>query len=168
MTKNKIILTSTILILTITAILLAIIPVYTTPKANIIDEINDGVKLSGNGNTKIVGGWNGYFKDNQNAEIVISSFNVIHPVYSLVYTFTEKSTYIQIISLTRKNVFDFKVDDYIIVEVKKPFKEAVSLAQKYDLSKENPDPENITVFPPLKPSSSPETVVYPQGVTMPD
>jgi len=42
MTKNKIILTSTILILTITAILLAIIPVYTTPKANIIDEINDG------------------------------------------------------------------------------------------------------------------------------
>jgi hypothetical protein len=87
-----------------------------------------------------------YSKNGLSSEIVMSKFDLFHPIYAFVYTLSEKSTYVQVIHLDRTGVLNFDIKDYVLVEVKKPFQEAVTLAQKYDLSKENPDPANITVY----------------------
>lgn len=117
------------------------------------------------------------YLENKNKEIIITRFDINSPVVSLVYLRYDERQNQGIIS-SRAEVYKFNRQGFLdwsnathLVSVdidNKPFKEAVTLAQKYDLSTENPDPENITVFTPLKPFSSSETVVYPQGVTIPD
>ena len=64
------------------------------------------------------------------------------------------------LEVSRKSILDFnwEIDKiYAGYILDKTFDQAVSLASKYDLSKENPDPANITVFEPLQPSTNPSS-----------
>ena len=115
-----------------------------------------------------------YFK-NKPAEntLIITKFDLINPTYSLVYNYSKSSLSnydiysVYVFHLKRTGILSYSVSDKINVTIKnKPFSEAVALAQKYDLSKENPDPQNITVFVPLQPSSNTQPIVYPE-VTIP-
>ncbi len=166
MNKSKIIPTLIAFIVIFAIILLAILPVYTIPKTSIIDEINNGVKLSSDSNSKIKGGWSTYSENGIRSEIVFTTFDMINPKYCLIYSNNQEYSYIELITLKRTSLFSFEVESYTPFEVKKPFSEAVSIAQKYDLSKENPDPANITVFATLQPSSG-RQYVGSEGVTIP-
>ena len=117
------------------------------------------------------------YLENKTKQVLITKYDVNHPQVSLVYLRYDDrqnggiiSSRVEHYSLNRQGFLDWSdVTHLLSVDVdNKPFSEAVAIAQKYDLSKENPDPANITVFAPLKPSSSSETVVYPQGVTLPN
>ena len=103
----------------------------------------------------------------------MTKFDPINPTYSLVYKYsgdkstTESAKSVRVFHLKRSGILNFTVSDQIRVDIfRKSFSEAVALAQKYDLSKENPDPQNITVFAPLQPSSNTQPIVYPE-VTIP-
>jgi hypothetical protein len=166
MPKSKITTTFIIFLIMSTAILVLIVPIYTNPRNVIIDEINNGVKLSSDRRIKIKGGWNSFSENGVESNIVLTAFNILEPKYSLIYSNNKEFSYIQVIKVVRTSFFDFQVYDYTIVEARKSFSEAVALAQKYDLSKENPDPASITVFAPLQPSSG-RQYVGSEGVTIP-
>ena len=105
---------------------------------------------------------------------IFISINPLHSSYTVLFNTykvdgKDRTRFAQV-NVSRESIFNFEwtADKTYTGYIYKPFSEAVDIAQKYDLSKENPDPQNITVFAPLKPSSSSETVVYPQGVTVPN
>jgi hypothetical protein len=81
-------------------------------------------------------------------DIVLTSFNLSRPKVSLVINF---DTYVDVfvIELDRDTIIsqEWKYKSYTSIDIKnRSFSEAVEIAKKYDLSKENPDPENIRVF----------------------
>ena len=118
--------------------------------------------------SKINNGFNGIVRDLK-WDIVLSKFDIINPKFSLLREGRSGDyTKIWLVTFTRKNIVSWEVVEYIQIETNYNLDKSKSIAQKYDLSKENPDPANITVFAPLQPSSSSETVVYPQGVTVPN
>jgi hypothetical protein len=140
-------------LLIILLIAILIVPSVVYPESIIIDEINSGVKLSGDKKNPITGGWDGYVTETGSKEIVMSRFDVSNPVYTLVTKFSNESPSVsfQVIQLSRTNLVDFEILDYTIAShPDKPFQEAVEIARKYDLTKENPDPENITIFEPIE------------------
>ena len=128
------------------------IPIYLNAKNAIVNETNNGEKLSGSRSTKIIGGWNDYYSNEGKNEVIYKNFNPKNPVLYQVYARKNTtSTDLKMITLNRINLFDFEVQEYTYLSIEKPFPEAVAIAQKYDLSKENPDPENIKVqTPPSK------------------
>jgi len=135
------------------------------------NEYDRGLVFSGF-NKPVPDGYN-YISNKKNHSLVLSKIDIFKPTYTLVYSYADENVNdrfnIEVIQYERINIIDWKINSRLSGTIKnKPFQEAVSLAQKYDLSKENPDPENITVFPPLKPSSSLENTANPQGITIPD
>jgi predicted nucleic-acid-binding protein len=96
-----------------------------------------------------------FYKNNPENKTVISKFDIISPVYSLLFNYSKEENTdkyiikIVIYKLKRVNIIEFKVDSLTTAESRNlSFSEAVSLASKYDLSQTNPDPQNITVFEP--------------------
>jgi len=128
-------------------------PVLTEPQKAIIAETNNGTELSGSRSEKIVGGFEVYSENGDQVDIVLTKFDLFNPKYTQVYFSSGKYIHFKIIQLKRTSLFTFEVVDYYYASTKMSFEEAKSIAQKYDLSKENPDPENIRVSPP--PSSQP-------------
>lgn len=110
-----------------------------------------------------------FFKDKLEYKIVTTKFDPINPTYSLVYKYsgdkstTESAKSVRVFHLKRSRILNFTVSNQIRADIFiKSFQEAVDIAQKYDLSKENPDPENITVFSPIQPSNNTQPIVYPE------
>ncbi len=168
----KIVLISLALLISLITFSVIIIPFQLgIPEKSLKNEYDNGLVFSGFGKP-IPDGYN-YISSKKNHRLVLSKIDILKPIYTLVYSYTDESVNdrfsIEIIQYERVSLINWKITGKLSGNIKnKPFSEAVALAQKYDLSKENPDPENITVFSPLQPSSSSETVVYPQGVTLPN
>ena len=87
-------------------------------------------------------------------KFVNTKLDPFNPVISLVKEdkINNKNIQIVIYTLKRIGINNFDIDKYVVANLyTKPFPEAIAIAQKYDLSKENPDPENIRVqTPPTK------------------
>ena len=86
-------------------------------------------------------------------EFVITKNNPINPTISVVKG--EKTTariFVDIYEMKRTGITSYDlIEQYGAIITNKTFPEAIAIAQKYDLSKENPDPENIRVqTPPTK------------------
>ena len=109
--------------------------------------------------TKITGGKLASYREGDNFEkyysevyngyqFVVSSYNPLNPTITLIIQNKNGSISFDLLTLRRKGFNDF---DYLTQNggsiKNKSFQEAIDLAKKYDLSKENPDPSNITVFP---------------------
>jgi hypothetical protein len=90
-------------------------------------------------------------KFNSDYKFVITDSNLLKPVVTLIEKSKNSSLYTSIYKLER-NFTNVEVYEKIQVNIQnKSFQEAIELAKKYDLSKENPDPENIIVqTPPTK------------------
>jgi len=91
------------------------------------------------------------FVSNNQWEIVQTKFDFLKPTYSIIIK-KDGWNDVYVFHLQRNDIFSAKfnlINTAISVDISnKPFTEAISLAQKYDLSKENPDPQNIRVFEP--------------------
>jgi hypothetical protein len=153
--KNIKSLTIIFLVLLVFSTILAslIIPIYISPKDRIIKEINEGTALSGDGVERIKGGWDEYVTETGKKEIVLTSFNLFNPVYSMITQRRVGSPKInvQIIYLQRSGINKFNIDTtkvWFSTIKNTTFQEAIQIAKTHDLSKNNPDPENITVFEP--------------------
>jgi hypothetical protein len=82
---------------------------------------------------------------------VNTSMNPFNPVITFVAEDKNvtDSISVEVYSLRRSNVHNFDFESRYNADIKnKTFEEAVEIARRYDLSKENPDPDNITVFEP--------------------
>lgn len=152
--KKNIAITSIILIIVSLIIFLLWLPFFTNqPEISIKKEFDSEKSLfSSTRDTKIIGGFNGMMRELK-WKIVQSKFDLMKPVYTLIREGTGgKYSSIWIIKLQRDGINSFKVDSYRNGDINnKPFSEAISIAQKYDLSTTNPDPDNITVYPPKTP-----------------
>ena len=169
--------TTKILAVVISFIFLAILIViilpfqFGSPEKALKNEYDNGIIFSGF-NKPIPDGYS-YISSKKNHNLILSKLDIFKPIYTLVYSYADESVNnrfnVEIIQYERINVINWKITSRLSGTIKnKSFQEAVSIAQKYNLSKENPDPANITVFAPLQTSSSSETIVYPQGVTVPN
>jgi hypothetical protein len=126
--------------------LIAFVPVFIQGKGAIISEFDNGTKLSGDGKSRVSGGWAGFTERNEEVEIVVTNNHILQPTLSIIADET-----VLIVNLDRDSVVDFDVIDYQLVTTNDlSFEQLVNLAQRYDLSKENPDPENITIFEPIE------------------
>lgn len=84
---QTVILSSLALLLLLSATAITVYPVYSKPPTIIINEINNGTKLSGNKVDKIVGGWDNFVLEGGEKTIVMSKFDVFNPVFSIVSKF---------------------------------------------------------------------------------
>ena len=169
---NKKIILGIIIVIFLAIGIIFISPIFfNNPEKTIISEF-DNSTLFTNDKTKFKGGFSGFIKGNYYVKhtVVMSHFDINNPIFTLIVDNKDDvSTDLFVFQFSRYSFTTMKIDSYIQASIKytADFDKTVSIAQKYDLSKENPDPQNITVFTPLQPSSSSETVVYPQGVTVP-
>ena len=91
-----------------------------------------------------------YYKEfYSNLDYITSNYNPINPVVTFVGESKEsKNSLYSTLFILEKNNFDFEIkSQQQIIFQNKSFQEAVEIARKYDLTKENPDPANITVYP---------------------
>lgn len=143
--KTIIILTASTLVILLAA---AWLPILSSYESLVKEQYDSNSKLTNNGNP-ILGGFDAYEKIFRDYKIVITSYNPINPIFSIVFNFDSDNNKsdIGIFKFIRTGDFNFEEAEYININVSnKSFQEAVALAQKYDLSKENPDPANITVY----------------------
>jgi hypothetical protein len=160
-TRKSIYMIISIFIFLLIAFLL-VYPVFSEPEKIIIEETNSGVKLSGDRVSIIQGGWEGFLDNGNRNELVLTKFDLINPEYTQIYSISENIIRFKVINLRRFGIYNFNIESYIFVSLdNKTFDEAVEIARNYDLTKENPDPENITVFEP----PSPEEVERQQRVS---
>jgi len=122
---------------------------FNLPIKVIVDEYNsDNSFFSIDGGSKLKDGFSFFKKYYKNYSIVLTNFDVINPKYSLVLESPNASdlSYIQLITLERKDIISWKVKDVKAVTLKKDYETSIAMASRYDLSTNNPDPENITIF----------------------
>jgi len=127
------------------------LPVYTQPYYAIVHEIDHGVILSGDRINNIKGGWKSITLVDGRKEAVLSTFDITKPVYTLVtqHDLASNNISFQVIELDRVGIIDFKVVTYTDgFSDKYTFEEMIDIAKKHNLSKDNPDLNNITVRQP--------------------
>jgi hypothetical protein len=117
---------------------------------NLAKEYNSETSIfSYDQNSPIIDGWEGVKQRNPNYEVVLTNNNPFSPIFSYV-TDNGYSRGVGHLYLKRKSTFsmEFELVNYIAYRTEKPFDEAIEIARNYDLTKENPDPQNIKVIEP--------------------
>jgi len=157
MSKNskKIIIIFLLLVLVILGFLMYLFyPIYfgNIGEQSLIDEYNSETSLfTGSRSLPIKDGWKGVKEISPKYKVFLTDANLFDPKFTYITDDGGDENGFMILSLKRDNLF---IGNYSMVDFRagnisnKPFTEAVSIAQKYDLSKENPDPQNIRVFEP--------------------
>jgi len=146
MSKKTTILITALAFISIILLGLFFLPSLLFGKNTIINEFDNGTKLSSDGINKIGGGWDGFTSRKDEYRVILTEYHISRPIYSLVSKFSDNTTYIQIVQLNRTGLFDFKVESYVFVAVyDTPFNEAVNMASRNNLSLDNPNPEKIKV-----------------------
>ena len=154
----------TLLLILISVLMMLILSVifvpynFNIPEDSLKNEYDNGLVFSGLG-VPIPDGFK-YVSSRKDYKLILSKFSLDKPVYTLVYSLSDKSVTnkynIEVIQYQRKNLIQWNIlshkSGYFL---NSSFDQAVSLASKYDLSIQNPKPENITVFEPLQPSTNP-------------
>jgi len=114
---------------------LFIVLVYIIPKNSIIEEANNGTRISDSRYDKIPGGWDTLVK-NSRSEVVQSKFDLFNPIYSIVQQGNgDKYVVVAVIQMKRNGVFAFQVVDYSTVFFfKKDFNEVLEMAKSKDLT----------------------------------
>ena len=152
---KKIIIGVSILIFTLTLVGIYIYKPFVNRDKLFYQIFDEGFTVSTNGQTqpKPI---NETYKQNTEKysnkfEVVITNLNPFNPVLTYVQDSKkdDKNITYDILYLKRNLTnFSFEIESRIISKSKnKSFQEAVEIARKYDLTKENPDPANITVYP---------------------
>jgi len=147
MTKKTIIfiISPLLLIGLITTCLFTLPPLF-LGEITIIDEFNNGTKLSGNGIMKVEGGWPGFSERNTTMKVILTKYDLFNPIYSIVLEPYEGTSYVQVVQLNRVSILDFEVEGYTGVAVyDAPFIDVVQLASKYNLAEQQPDGYDIHV-----------------------
>jgi hypothetical protein len=147
--NKKLILISSLVIISIFAPGVLFIPMINI-ESFIVNEYDNGVSLNYY-KRELKNGFEGnidgeYYIEH---EFVYTSRNPLKPVVNLVINNGEAGIDFETISLERSGLFGWSVSNYIRAKADDEsynFDEALEIAKTYDLSKENPDPENITVF----------------------
>ena len=156
MTKKTIITIITFAILTICIGTLIFLPFiqFDSTKNQIIDWISKGqeTKLTGQKISDYKNGdnFNTIYADFYSRyEFVTTKFDIVKPLISVVKEDkATKFSSIDMYSLNRIGLNNFELLEIRTSSLKnKTFQEAVEIARKYDLTKENPDPANIVVYP---------------------
>jgi hypothetical protein len=156
MTKKITIITIITLLLLIGVTVLVYLPFlnFENTKNIIINWISSGkeTKLTGRKITNYQNGDTFYsvYKDFYSKyDFVTTEYNPFNPIITAIKeNISSKDLSIDIYKMQRINLMDFDLYEQRGATIKnKSFEEAVEIAKKYDLSKENPDPTNITVYP---------------------
>jgi hypothetical protein len=95
-------------------------------------------------------------KNSSDYKLVLTEFNLIDPVYTLVIDNPDTEYFggiayqeLDIYRLNRKGFNSFEVYDFRTARIdNKTYEEAIKIAKQYNLVEYNPDPVNITVYPP--------------------
>jgi hypothetical protein len=145
-TTKFIIFTIVIVLITISSILTYPF-LFNIPEKTIINEFNSTNSIfSSDRDSKIIDGFNGIVRDLK-WKTTLTKFDIFKPKYSLLRQGSSGSyTQVWIITLNRNGLVDWKITEFSSVEVNFNLDKSIEIAKKYDLSVENPDPENITVY----------------------
>jgi hypothetical protein len=85
-------------------------------------------------------------------KITVSDFNLANPKFTLVIDFDTFAN-VYVLEFRRGSIFEQRweyVDHTSATARQLDFEDVIKIARKYDLTKENPDPENITIFEPIE------------------
>jgi hypothetical protein len=126
---------------------------FNKPEQTIINEYNSETSFfSSDGESSIENGFQGFLNNYERHEFVLTSFDIYEPSYSLVREYSDTLKDITLIKLRRNGFFSWDVVYSQTSNIKNyTFPQVLDLAKTHDLSKQNPDPENITVFKPPTP-----------------
>lgn len=98
------------------------------------------------------------FIKNRGYKVVMSKFDLANPIYTIIFELgspddqSYKAYSSDVFELKRKNLFSFEIKEVRLVSTKNlTFDQIIEYAKKGDISKNNPDPKNITVYPPKTP-----------------
>jgi len=149
MTKFIKIIIFVLALIIITGLFILIFPLlFEKPNKSIIDEFNSEKSFfSQDKNSRIDGGFNAVVRD-QNYSIVQTKFDFFKPQYAFIReSKVSDFSKVWLIQLERKNIIDWKISSFTLIQTKLDLNKTREIVQKYDLSTNNPDPQNITVFP---------------------
>lgn len=154
--KLKIILAIISVLITSLTLLILYYPVLINQSVvyvNIKRDYNNSVEVTSNGKP-LASYQSGYTFEKYYTEIykkyefIFTKIDPFSPVVTLVAEEKDGSSSYNALSLKRIGLSDFSYESQIGGSIKnKTFQEAVEIARKYDLTKENPDPANIVVYP---------------------
>ncbi len=134
---------TTISIISITSYLL-IEPIYNLQNIDniIVEEFNNGTKLSGNRVEKVKGGFSAF--DDYEYEIVLSKFDLVNPIYCFINKKNGSDmTYAQSITMKRNNINKFEIIEYSSALGTTDISYMKKTCQNGDISKQNLPPEII-------------------------
>jgi uncharacterized protein YwgA len=129
-------------------------PILNTKYAEkaIIDEFNNGTKLSGSGAQRVVGGFSVF--DKYRYTVILSQFDFEKPAYCFINSPKDNSNlvFIQSVNMKKLGYNTFEVINYSSASGSLSFIEAESICKKGDISKQTFENNNIRYTPPLTPS----------------
>jgi len=138
----------TVLFFTVVISSVIFIPVYTQPYYTIINEINNGVKLSGDRLNPIRGGWDSLVTTSGKKDIVLTTLSVTKPIYTIVNQYSGDSPIVsfQVVDLERVSLFDFKVITYTYGYTRDhSFEEVVKLSRENNLAESSSEISGIFI-----------------------